>query len=784
MEYLVETGELFLDPGIISYTNNSLKPENDNYDNNACIVSSAAVDVDNNTTIPHPSSSYIPEEEESSTTTKNNDNNDNDTSWSVWLSSMTSSLSNLPESLEKKYTERQEYKRQNSSGISSNQQQQNTVLAKRVTKQCRNGDLFTGLVDAITGEPLHGRRVYVSTGEIYEGPFHNNKRHGYGGMNTKSDGGKFIGRFAYDKPINGTYITSDFTYTGSLLEGAAFHGEGGCLAEKNGNIYKGDFVYGVFHGCGSQCNNEFQYNGEFSKGERHGVGSCSINLPLISCINNNMESNNHEESSPYFEEVNCTYKYIGTWVHGVKEGKGSEALILTKRNDDNNNNIVSLTSTYVGNFQQNKRNGFGQLTLFDGTIIEGIWNNDAPILNISIQKQSHQQDLLDDHDVKIDDNINKRTKSAKWRIIFNNGNVYDGEIISNTSNYTNNNDVKQQQHDNKNEESELKSKSFLYRWNKSEPVILPDGIGTMCYSQTGDCYNGNFIMGKRHGHGICIYQKTGNVYNGLWYNDKPAHAECILFPLYHPSVYDMDASDILDFNEIVNEEQKEEDYSSSSISSSKLISSIQLILSILDKGMIEEQEIEEEQHQEYDLLDIDNTLNYNDDIKSTTTTTAAWHYYNDISNNNQTENNSNLMFATTDNSISNNNTNNTKLIKRLDLDDGESTPPTISSSISTSSLSSPATYSCDDVTLLNDEENDNDNDIDNLVNDLVNNDDDLINNNISLLNITDDNDNDKNSNNNNDNNCCSIDNDVHHVRGMIHHDEKNAIFTMYTCMKE
>ena len=127
----------------------------------------------------------------------------------------------------------------------------------------------------------------------------------------------------------------------------------------------------------------------------------------------------------------------------------------------------------------------------------------------------------------------------------------------------------------------------------------------MCYSQTGDCYNGNFIMGKRHGHGICIYQKTGNVYNGLWYNDKPAHAECILFPLYHPSVYDMDASDILDFNEIVNEEQKEEDYSSSSISSSKLISSIQLILSILDKGMIEEQEIEEEeQHQEYDLLDI------------------------------------------------------------------------------------------------------------------------------------------------------------------------------------
>jgi len=46
-------------------------------------------------------------------------------------------------------------------------------------------DTFTGLIDVITGQPLHGTRYYALTGEIYEGPFHPNphpqnagKRHG------------------------------------------------------------------------------------------------------------------------------------------------------------------------------------------------------------------------------------------------------------------------------------------------------------------------------------------------------------------------------------------------------------------------------------------------------------------------------------------------------------------------------------------------------------------------------------------------------------------------------
>ena len=39
-------------------------------------------------------------------------------------------------------------------------------------------DIFTGIIDGISGELIHGTREYVLTGEIYEGSFCNGLRHG------------------------------------------------------------------------------------------------------------------------------------------------------------------------------------------------------------------------------------------------------------------------------------------------------------------------------------------------------------------------------------------------------------------------------------------------------------------------------------------------------------------------------------------------------------------------------------------------------------------------------
>ena len=79
--------------------------------------------------------------------------------------------------------------------VTSNQHM-DLVLSKFVRdKTCGEKDVFTGYVNALTGDLISGKRLYVETREVYEGPFQNGSRHGPGAVCTKLDGnGKFLGR--------------------------------------------------------------------------------------------------------------------------------------------------------------------------------------------------------------------------------------------------------------------------------------------------------------------------------------------------------------------------------------------------------------------------------------------------------------------------------------------------------------------------------------------------------------------------------------------------------------
>jgi hypothetical protein len=70
-----------------------------------------------------------------------------------------------------------------------------SVLTKNVKNRLYGRDVFSGTVDAVTGEPCRGHRIYSLTQEVYEGPFQNGKRHGPGAVCTRLDGAsKFLGR--------------------------------------------------------------------------------------------------------------------------------------------------------------------------------------------------------------------------------------------------------------------------------------------------------------------------------------------------------------------------------------------------------------------------------------------------------------------------------------------------------------------------------------------------------------------------------------------------------------
>ena len=210
-----------------------------------------------------------------------------------------------------------------------------TVLTKYVNdKACPNGDLFSGRVDAFTGELVHGRRIYVTSQEAYEGPFLKSNRHGAGGICTKLDGsGKFIGTFRDDEFDEGTFITSDYSYVGHFKGGRFW--QYGTLALSDGTVYEGEFKNGIFHGQGKLISpNKDVYHGSFLVGQKEGEGTMRYGDGGI---------------------------YEGMWRSDVKHGSGKEIYTDT---------ILS----YEGDFLYDQRQGRG--TMYSPKVeLTGPWCN-------------------------------------------------------------------------------------------------------------------------------------------------------------------------------------------------------------------------------------------------------------------------------------------------------------------------------------------------------------------------------------------------------------------------
>jgi hypothetical protein len=100
-------------------------------------------------------------------------------------------------------------------------------------KDLSNGDVFTGEVDAVTGDM--GHEVYVHKDlNAHKGPFASGLRHGGGAVCTKLDelkNIKFAGSFQQDCLLKGT-LTKEWKYTGEFggggFDNPIFHGEMEC----------------------------------------------------------------------------------------------------------------------------------------------------------------------------------------------------------------------------------------------------------------------------------------------------------------------------------------------------------------------------------------------------------------------------------------------------------------------------------------------------------------------------------------------------------------------------
>lgn len=109
-------------------------------------------------------------------------------------------------------------------------------------------------------------------GDIYEGNYFDNAKHGIGLYRYRDGKRVFEGRYVMGQRVDGKMTYGDGSaYKGQWYDGKR-HGRG-TYRFKDGSVYKGEFVRDVIHGVGQLCwPDGAKYIGEWNEGHRHGLG--------------------------------------------------------------------------------------------------------------------------------------------------------------------------------------------------------------------------------------------------------------------------------------------------------------------------------------------------------------------------------------------------------------------------------------------------------------------------------------------------------------------------------
>lgn len=109
-------------------------------------------------------------------------------------------------------------------------------------------------------------------GDIYEGTFFDNNKHGMGTYRYRDGKRVFEGRYVMGQRVDGQMTYGD----GSVYKGQWYDGKRngrGTYRFKDSSVYKGEFLQDVIHGVGQLVwPDGAKYVGEWNQGHRHGIG--------------------------------------------------------------------------------------------------------------------------------------------------------------------------------------------------------------------------------------------------------------------------------------------------------------------------------------------------------------------------------------------------------------------------------------------------------------------------------------------------------------------------------
>jgi hypothetical protein len=146
------------------------------------------------------------------------------------------------------------------------------------------------------------------------------------------------------------------TYNGDVLSGTQ-HGRG-VMSYASGDVYNGEWQFGLMHGNGrmlyAECRGE--YDGQWAKGERHGVGI--FRTPSETYVGEWVRNDRHGHGQLFVCNV---LVYDGGWANNQRSGFGI-ALYAEPH-----------SAVYIGEWADGLMNGHGIMLNADGNRWEGEW---------------------------------------------------------------------------------------------------------------------------------------------------------------------------------------------------------------------------------------------------------------------------------------------------------------------------------------------------------------------------------------------------------------------------
>ncbi|MDC0983179.1 trypsin-like peptidase domain-containing protein [Amylibacter sp.] len=332
-----------------------------------------------------------------------------------------------------------------------------------------------------------------SNGDKYLGDFKDGNRTGQGTY-TYANGDKYIGRFN-NNDMNGWgsfFYASGEIYIGAFKDNSP-HGHGTRTfapgSEWEGDKYVGEHKNNMMHGQGTYtyASGEIQEgifkDGKFLYAQTKTLPNCPSSGDFHNCFGTYTWANGN--------------KYVGEWQNNKRNGQGI--------------NTWADGEKYIGEWQNDKRNGQGNNTWANGEKHVGLYKND---LRHGQGTYRYANGDTYEGGYKNDD------RDGQGTYTYANGRKEVGEFKNNALNgyatkYFANGTIDKQ--------GIFKDDEFLYAQTKTLPNCPSSGYFHNCFGlfkyDNGDKYVGEWQNDKSHGQGTYTWA-DGEKYVGEWQNDQ------------------------------------------------------------------------------------------------------------------------------------------------------------------------------------------------------------------------------------------------------------------------